>query len=168
RTFAEELRTGTDELLMTSPLTLTQIVAGKYLAVVALLAAIMAMSGQYVAIIAIYGRPDWGPIFTGYLGLLLMASAFAALGVFMSSLSKNQMVVAVITFAAVIFVIAIQQMASVFSGARAAKVLETLSLVSHYGDFGKGVVDSANVIYYGAFIFLFLFFTVRRLDARRW
>ena len=168
RTFADELRTGTDELLMTSPLTLAQIVVGKYLAVVALLAAIMAMSGEYVAVIAKYGQPDWGPIFTGYLGLLLMTGSFAALGVFVSSLSKNQMAVAVITFGAVLFVIAIQQLSSIFSGAGAAKVLEALSLISHYTDFEKGVVDSTHIIYYGAFIFLFLFFTVRRLDARRW
>ncbi len=114
RTFAEELRTGTDELLMTSPLTLTQIVVGKYLAVVALLATIMLLSGEYVVILAKYGQPDWGPIFTGYLGLMLMAGAFAALGVFMSSLSKNQMVVAVMTFGAVLFVIAIEALSAVF------------------------------------------------------
>jgi ABC-2 type transport system permease protein len=168
RTFAEELRNGTDELLMTSPLTLTQIVVGKYLAVMALLAAIMLLSGEYVVILAKYGQPDWGPIFTGYIGLLLMTGAFAALGVFMSSLSKNQMVVAVMTFGAVLFVIAIEALSAVFSGAQAAKVFEALSLINHYLDFEKGVVDSTHIIYYGAFIFLFLFFTVRRLDARRW
>jgi ABC-2 type transport system permease protein len=153
---------------MTSPLTLTQIVVGKYLAVMALLSAIMAMSGEYVAIIAKYGQPDWGPIFTGYLGLLLLTGAFAALGVFMSSLSKNQMVVAVMTFAAVLFVIAIEALNTIFSGAAAEKVLGAVSLINHYLDFEKGVVDSTHIIYYGAFIFLFLFLTVRRLDARRW
>jgi len=168
RTFAEELRSGTDELLMTSPLTLPQIVVGKYLAVLALLLALMVMSGEYVAVIAKYGKPDWGPIFTGYVGLLLLTGSFAALGVFMSSLSKNQMVVAIITFAAVLFVIAIEQLTSVFTSPAAAKVLETIGVINHYFDFEKGIIDSTHIIYYASFIFLFLFLTVRRLDARRW
>lgn len=168
RTFSEELRNGTDELLMTSPLTLTQIVVGKFLAVLGLLIAIMILSGQYVIIIAVYGKPDWGPIITGYIGLILLCGSFAALGVFASSLSKNQMVAAVITFGAVLFVIAIEQLSAVFTGTTASKVLEALGIINHYLDFDKGVIDSTHIIYYFAFIFLFLFFTVRRLEARRW
>lgn len=168
RTFAEELRSGTDELLMTSPLTLTQIVIGKYLAVMALLAVMICLSGEYLYIIVRYGKPDWGPIMTGYAGMVLLAGSFAAVGVFMSSLTKNQIVAAVITFAAMLFFIAVEQLSTVFSGAVAGKVLETISLINHYIDFEKGVIDSTHVIYYGVFIFLFLFFTVRRLDASRW
>jgi ABC-2 type transport system permease protein len=136
--------------------------------VVALLAVLLGLSGEYVYLIAKYGKPDWGPVLTGYIGLILLAGSFAAVGVFMSSLTKNQVVAAIITFAAMLFFIAVEQLSSVFSGAAAGKVLETISLINHYLDFEKGVVDSTHILYYGAFIFLFLFFTVRRLDAARW
>jgi ABC-2 type transport system permease protein len=168
RTFSEEYRHGTDELLMTSPLTLTEIVVGKFLGVLGLLVVIMIMSLQYVVIIAHYGNPEWGPIFTGYIGLILMSGSFAALGVFMSSLTKNQMVAAAITFGAVLFVIAIEQLSNFFTGTVAAKVLAALGIINHYLDFDKGVIDTTHLIYYFGFMFLFLFLTVRRLEARRW
>ncbi|HOO57094.1 MAG TPA: ABC transporter permease [bacterium] len=168
RTFAEELKSGTDELLMTSPLRLTHIVAGKYLAVLALLLTIFLLTGQYVFILVKYGSPDWGPIITGYIGLILFSGALASLGVFCSSLTRNQMVAAVISLGAGLFIIGIELLTGVIHGELAARVLETLGIINHYADFDKGVIDSTHVIYYLAFIFLFLFLTVRRLDARRW
>jgi len=187
RIFSEEFNSGTDELLMTSPLKLWHIVAGKYFAILALIAAILALSLEYVVVIAMYGKPDWGPIGTGYLGLFLLAGAFASFGVFASSLSKDQIVSALVAFAGALFLVAIEVLGYVvdsgffrkileafgFSNPDAAtdsivEVLKTIGLLSHYMDFDKGIIDSTHIIYYLFFIFVFLFLTVRKLEARRW
>lgn len=187
RVFSEEFSAGTDEMLMTSPLRLTQIVIGKYLAVLALILAILAISLEYVAVIALYGDPDWGPIGAGYLGLFMLGAAFAAFGVYASSLSKHQMVAALAAFGGALFLIAIEILGFVFrsglfqnllstlkvSNVDAVtdviiKALESVGILSHYMDFDKGIIDTTHIIYYAGFIFLFLFMTVRKLESRRW
>lgn len=167
RVFSEELRAGTDELLMTSPLTLPQIVIGKYLAVVGLIVVILAISLQYVYIIAKFGEPDWGPIAAGYLGLFLLGSSFAAFGVFASSLTKNQIVAGVVTLIVSLLLVAINVLSPVV-GPEIADILDKVGMINHYFDFDKGVIDSTHIIYYVGFIVLFLFLTVRSLDSRRW
>ncbi len=167
RVFSEELRSGTDELLMTSPITLPQIVIGKYLAVVGLIVVILAISLQYVYIIAKFGNPDWGPIATGYIGLFLLGSAFAAFGVFASSLTKNQIVAGVLALIVSLLLVVIEVVSSMV-GPKAADILDKIGIINHYYDFDKGVIDSTHIIYYIGFIVLFLFLTVRSLDSRRW
>jgi len=182
RSFAEEFASGTDELLMTSPVTSGQLVAGKFMAVMALAGAIIALSGQYALIIGIYGDPDWGPALTGYAGLLLLSGALASLGVYCSSLTRSQPAAAVAAFGLALLLIviraaqsAVDALAASFTGSAAAEavakalssVLEAAGVLDHYFDFEKGVIDSTHVVYYVAFILLFLFFTARRLDSKR-
>src|SRR5262245_29614889 len=99
RTYAEEKRSGTIELLLTSPVTDTQIVFGKFLGAVALYTLMLAVTSIHMGILFIYGNPEWKPILAGYLGLLLMGSAFISLGLLVSSLTKNQIVAGMVTFA---------------------------------------------------------------------
>jgi ABC-2 type transport system permease protein len=181
RSFAEEFASGTDELLMTSPVTSGQLVAGKFMAVMALAGAIIGLSAQYALIIGIYGDPDWGPALVGYAGLVLLSGALAAIGVFCSSLTRSQPAAAVAAFGVTLLLIviraaqsAVDSLAASFTGsasAQAAKavssVLEAAGPLDHYFDFEKGVVDSTHVVYFAAFILLFLFFTARRIDNRR-
>ena len=98
RTYSEEKRSGTIELLLTAPLTDFQIIMGKFLGAMGLFAAMMLVTLPHVAILFAYGNPEWKPIVTGYLGLLLFGGCFISLGLFISSLTTNQIVAAVVTF----------------------------------------------------------------------
>src|SRR3954471_19952289 len=100
RTYSEEKRSGTIELLLTSPLTDFEIIAGKFLGTVVLYLALLAVTALYVGILFIYGRPEWRPLVAGYLGLFLLGSCFIAIGLFISSTTKNQMVAGAATFVA--------------------------------------------------------------------
>jgi len=168
RAFADEFRNGTDELLMTSPLEPYQIVFGKFLAIMGMLSVIILLTLQYVVIIGVYGSPDWGPVFTGYAGLFLVTAALASVGVFVSSLTRNHMIAGVLTFAAMLFLIAIQQLSNVLTVYSADRVLQSLDVLNHFSDFEKGVLDSTHFVFYAAFISVFLFLTVRRIEARRY
>jgi ABC-2 type transport system permease protein len=99
RTYSEEKRSGTIELLLTSPLTDLEIILGKFFGAMALYAAMLSVTVLYVAILFIYGNPEWRPVVAGYLGLLLMGGCFISVGLLISSFTKNQIVSAVITFA---------------------------------------------------------------------
>lgn len=170
RTLSEEIKLGTNELLMTSPVSLGGIVFGKYLAVMTLLSAIFALSGEYVVLISVYGKPDWGPVFTGYAGLVFLFSAFVSVGIFMSSLTKNQFVAAMLTFVTILFFIVIDSdlATNIFGVFGVADIVDHISIFKHYEDFYKGVLNLSHFVYYVGFTFLFLFFTVRNLETRRW
>ena len=99
RTYSEEKRSGTIELLLTSPITDWQIILGKFLGAMALYAAMLAVTLVHIGVLFLYGSPEWKPIVTGYLGLLLMGGCFISLGLFISSLTKNQIVAGMVTFA---------------------------------------------------------------------
>src|SRR2546421_4711856 len=99
RTYAEEKRSGTIELLLTSPLTDFQIIMGKFLGALGVYVAMLAVTVLYVAVLFWYGNPEWRPIAAGYLGLLLIGASFVAWGLFLSSVTKNQIVAAFLTFA---------------------------------------------------------------------
>src|SRR5256714_4515311 len=98
RTYSEEKRSGTIELLLTSPLTDFEIIMGKFLGTVGLYLALLAVTAVYVGILFLYGKPEWRPLVAGYLGLLLLGSCFIAIGLFISSTTKNQMVAGAATF----------------------------------------------------------------------
>jgi ABC-2 type transport system permease protein len=167
KVLSEETRSGTNELLMTSPVSLTSIVLGKFFAVMTLIFAIFLLTGEYVILIAKYGKPDWGPIFTGYLGLFLLSGAFVSIGVFASSLTKSQFVAAVVTFVVILFFLLIDSL-PLFGMAAMSEILTHLSLIGQYEDFYKGLLNLTHVIFYLGFISVFLFLAVRSLDARRW
>ena len=168
RLWAEEVGKGTHELLLTSPVGLGSIVAGKFLAVMTLVLAIFALTGEYVFLVAKYGKPDWGPIITAYIGMFLLCMSFVAMGVFASSLTNNQFIAAVVTFVLLLFFMVVDTFAMIFPPGLFTQVMEELAIFSHYEDFDKGLLDLANVIFYVGFTFTFLFLTVRNLEARRW
>jgi len=167
RTYAEEKRSGTIELLLTSPLTDTQIILGKFLGALALYAAMLAMTLIHMAILFWYGDPEWKPLATGYLGLLLMGGAFISAGLFVSSLTKNQIVAGVVTFALLLFFWIISWISN-FASPAVGEIASYLSLVDHGEDFWRGVIDTTHIIYYLSFIVFGLFLTVRSVDSERW
>jgi len=167
RTYAEEKRSGTIELLLTSPVTDVEIIIGKFLGAMLLYAAMLAVTMLHMAILFVFGDPEWKPIATGYLGLLLMGGCFLSLGLFISSLTKNQIVAAMATFAVFLMLWVINWI-STFVGPTTQTVLQYLSLTEHFDDFAKGVIDTKHVIYYLSFMAFGLFLTAKSVDSERW
>jgi len=167
RTYAEEKRSGTIELLLTSPVTDVEIIMGKFLGAMLLYAAMLAVTLLHMAILFIFGDPEWKPIATGYLGLLLMGGCFLSLGLFISSLTKNQIVAAMATFAVFLMLWVINWI-STFVGPTTQTVLQYLSLTEHFDDFAKGIIDTKHVIYYLSFMAFGLFLTAKSVDSERW
>ena len=167
RTYSEEKRSGTIELLLTSPITDVQIILGKFLGAMLLYAAMLAITLIHIGILFIYGEPEWKPIATGYLGLLLMGGSFLSLGLFISSLTKNQIVAGISTFAVFLMLWVINWIGT-FVGPTMQAILTTLSLTDHFDDFAKGVIDTKHVIYYLSFMAFGLFLTAKSVDSERW
>ena len=167
RTYSEEKRSGTIELLLTSPLKDMEIILGKFIGAVGLYAALLAVTLLYVAILFMYGNPEWRSLLAGYLGLLLLGSCFIAMGLFISSTTKNQMVAGAATFIVALLFWIVSWMADT-SGPTAASILRYLSITEHFDDFGKGVIDTKHLVFYLSFIAFGLFLTLRSVDSERW
>lgn len=166
--YAEERKRGTMELLMTSPISELEIVLGKYLASLSLFAIMLLPTASYMVFMVLRSdpRPPWSMLAAGYAGILLLGGSLLALGSFVSSLTENQLIAAVVTFAASLFIWVLDIGRNSDSGASA--VLQYLSVIRHYEDFTRGVIDTSSLIYYGSFIVLFVFLTVRSVDSMRW
>lgn len=167
RTYAEEKRSGTMELLLTSPLTDVQIILGKFLGALGLYAVMLAVTLIHVGVLFIYGSPEWKPIATVYLGLLLMGACFISAGLFISSLTKNQIVAGMVTFAVFLLLWVINWLGQSF-GPTGQAVISHLSITEHLDDFARGIIDTKHVIYYLSFIVFGLFLTAKSVDSERW
>ena len=167
RLFAEEKRSGTMELLMTSPIRDIEVIVGKWLAALALYASILALSAASMAFLFAYGKPDWKPILIGYLGLLLQGGCLLAVGTFISTTTKNQIIAGGATFAACLLLWVFDWVSS-YETAAWAKVLAYLSVMTHFENFAKGVLDTKDVVFYLSMIFFGLFLTARSMESLRW
>jgi len=167
RTYSEEKRSGTIELLLTSPLTDLEIVLGKFLGALALYGVMLAVTLIHIGLLFIYGNPEWKPILTAYIGVLLLGGCFISVGLFISSLTKNQIVAGMATFAVFLLFWIITWVGS-FSGPTVDKLTQYLSIIDHLDDFTKGVLDTSHLIYYFSFITFGLFLTVKSVDTERW
>ena len=167
RLFAEEKRTGTIELLATSPLRDMEIILGKWLAALLLYASMLAISLINIVTLYMYGKPDWRPLLIGYLGLLLQGGCMLALGAFVSSCTKNQIVAAVAGFG-ILLLLWVINWASSLDNTALTKVLDYLSITNHFDNFSKGVLDSKDVVFYLTFIIFGLFLTARSMESMRW
>jgi len=167
RTYAEEKRSGTIELLLTSPITDFEIVIGKFLGAMALYGAMLAVTLFHFGVMFLYGRPEWKPILTSYLGLVLFGGCFVSVGLFISSLSKNQIVAGAVTFSVFLVLWVITWLGN-FAGPTGVKLTTYLSIVDHFDDFTKGVIDTSHLIYYVSFITFGLFLTAKSVDSERW
>ena len=167
RLFSEEKKTGTDELLFTSPVNVGQIILGKYMAALVVLAAMLALTGLLSVFTFAYGNPEMPQILNGYLGLLLMGAAFISAGVFFSSLTENQIVSAILTFGALLL-FWILSWATSSAGGVWKGVLNYLSFFQHFDDMTRGILDTADLVYYLSFSFFGLFLTHAVIQSRRW
>jgi ABC-2 type transport system permease protein len=167
RLFAEEKRTGTIELLLTSPISDFSIILGKWIGAMILYTSMLALSAVSMLVLFAYGQPDWHPMAIGYLGLLLQGGALLALGTFISNCTKNQIVAGVAGFAIALLLWVIDWV-SQFETSVTSRILSYLSVLTHFDSFAKGVLDSKDIIYYLSVIFVGLFLTARSMESLRW
>jgi ABC-2 type transport system permease protein len=167
RLFAEEKRSGTIELLATSPVRDIEIILGKWFAAVILYACMLLATALNFGFLFLYGNPDWKPLAIGYLGLFLQGGLLLALGTFISTLTKNQVIAGAATFGICLLLWVIEWVTG-YESATWATVLAYFSVITHFDSFARGVIDSKDLVFYLTGIFLGLFATARSMESLRW
>jgi len=165
RLFAEERMNKTLTLLLSSPLSSTQIVLGKFLGIIFFIILVIAMISLIPLSLTIGTTLDWGVIFTSSLGLFLLLSSFAAAGLFISSLTSQPIIAAISSFGLLLFLVVLYLSGN--SQSNSSEVFIYLSHFSHYLPFLDGVFDTSDLVYYLLFIVGFLILAIRKLDNDR-
>lgn len=166
RSLAEEKRSGTMELLLTSPVTDFQIVLGKFLSALTLYGAMLGLTLIHMGFLFYYGEPEWKPLVAGYLGMVLLGGAFISFGLLFSSFTRNQIVAGMLAFGAFLFLWLIEY-AEDWAGSLGDAV-SYLSVTKHIEEFAKGVIDTKDVVYYLSFIGFGLFLSKQSVESHRW
>jgi len=164
RLYAEEKRSGTIELLLTSPLTDLQIILGKFLGALALYAVLIAMTLLYLGILFVYGNPNAKPLIAQVLGILLYGAALLALGMWFSTFTKNQIVAGAISLAVFLLLFVLDWVTAYGTGTP-SRVIAYMSLTTHFENFAKGVIDLGDVVFYTSVTALGIFLTARSVEA---
>jgi ABC-2 type transport system permease protein len=167
RTFAEEKRSGTIELLLTSPVKDIHIILGKWVGAMLLYFCVLGMSMINIAMLFAWGKPDLRPVLVAYLGLLLQGGCLLAIGVFISTTTRNQIIAGGVTFF-VCLLLWLLSWFTAFDSSVTAQVVNYLSIVTHFDSFAKGVLDTKDVVFYLSMIFFCLFATSRAMESLRW
>ncbi len=168
RLLSEEQRTGTLELLLTSPLREVELVLGKWLASLAFFVAMLALTVPYPLFLMRYGSPDVGPIIGGYVGIILLEGVFLAIGLLMSSLTQNQIVALALSIGLLLMLWLLQGAGQNFGGGGGAAIAQYLALQPHFDGFTASNIQLKDLVYYASLILIALFLTVRSIETRRW
>ena len=164
RLFAEEKRSGTIELLLTSPLTDMEIILGKFLGSLFLFAVLEALTFSYFAVLFIYGNPNAKPLLANALGMLLYGSALLALGMWISTFTKNQIIAGAVGLAGFLLLYLLDWVTA-YSSSAVGQVMSYLALTTHFDNFSKGVIQLSDVVYYLSVMALGIFLTARSMEA---
>lgn len=167
RLFSEEKKSGSIEMLFTWPIRDIELTLGKYFAALLMLVSLLVPTVIYLGFVGYHAQINWGVVFSAYLGLLLLGSAFIALGVFVSTLTENQIISSAISFGALLMFWVIAWSVGESTGPL-AETLKYLSILERLDTFAKGVVDTKDIVYYLSFIFVFIFLTLRSLESKKW
>ncbi len=168
RLISEEKKNKTIELLLTSPISPTEIIIGKYLASLILYCILFLFTLEFPFIIYHYSPAfDWGPVYSGYLGMILIGSAYISVGLFASTISENQIISAMLSFGILLLFWFFGWAKEVFDNAF-GQFLGNLSIFDRFTDFLRGIIDSGNVIFFILFTFIWLFLAIRVLESDRW
>jgi ABC-2 type transport system permease protein len=168
RLMSDDKRQKTDQILLTSPVSLTGIVTGKYLAAMLLFAIGCSMTLVCAVIVAFQTTPDWLVIFGNYIGLLLNGGLVIAIGLLISSLTESQFIAALGSFIASLMLLLLDNLKTIFNSSLVNTVVDFLSVNQRYASFAAGVIQYDDIIYFLSWQALFLFLTVRLLDRKRW
>jgi ABC-2 type transport system permease protein len=167
RLLAEEQKLGTIELLLTSPVRDWEIIVGKYTASFVFLVAMLALTLYYPLLLFVFSEPDPGPIYAGYLGLVLYGASALAIGMLTSTITSNQIVAGFVAMG-IIAALSFVHFSSDLVGGVASVLINEIGLQSHFEDFGRGVIDTKHVVYFLSVTAVFLFLAIRALEFRRW
>jgi ABC-2 type transport system permease protein len=168
RSFAEEKKIKTEQLLLTAPVSTTHIVLGKFLAAMSVFGIGLAVTLIYPVIIAIYGRFELWITLGNYLAVLLLVGAFVSIGVFVSAITENQVVAAILSYVVLFGLWFSSFMAGSVQSPLVMAILRGISLFQRFYELSMGIFNPASVVFYVSIIFVFLFLTVRVLESRRW
>ena len=168
KSFSEERRTKTEQMLLTSPVSLTGMVMAKYLAAMTMMTGVLLLTTIYFIPFYIYGEPSTAMLFGNLLALLLAGSAFIAIGIFISSLTENQMVSCVVTIVIILLFLVVSLANSNIDSYFVRSILNWISVFSRFGNFTNGIFDLASVLYYVSITAVAIFLTVRVYEKRRW
>ncbi len=167
RLFAEEKKSGTIELLFTYPLKDEEIILGKFFAATTVFLTGVILSFIQPLLLARYVKLDWGMLTVGYFGLTLLGIAFLSVGIFVSSMTENQIVAAVVSFGALL-VFWLLGWATDLVGSGFSSILSQLSIISHFENFAKGVISTQDLMFYLLFTLFFLYLTFGVLGTKKW
>jgi ABC-2 type transport system permease protein len=167
RLLAEEQKLGTIELLLTSPVRDWEVIIGKYLASLVFLLSMVMLTLYYPLLLFFFADPDPGPIYSGYIGLILYGSAALSVGILTSTLTSNQ-IVAFIVSAGILLLLFFATTGADVVGGFWATLSNEIGMTSHFADFARGVIDTKHIIYFLSVTALFLFLSIRALESRRW
>jgi ABC-2 type transport system permease protein len=169
RLLAEERGTGSIEVLMTAPVTENQVVVGKYLGALVFYIFLWSPTVLYGVILASYAEVDWGPVAAGYLGLVLIGALFLSIGLFASSLTRNQLIAAIITFALLLLlVLGVALLGNLVDTPWLSDTLAYLNTLDHQEELSHGIVDTRRLVLYVSGTVFFLFLTARTLENNKW
>lgn len=168
RVFAEERKMKTFELLMTSPVSINHIVAGKFTAVFLIYLGMLILTGVVPVVLAMFNSFDWAPVFTGYLGLLLMGALFLAVGVFASAVTENQIVAAFLSFGILLSVWLMGAMGAILGDTPAGNAISYFAFIEHYDRLVRGLVHTKDLAYFACGVLFMLFLTHRVVESQRW
>lgn len=168
RLLAEELKSGTLETLMTSPVTDIEVVVGKWLGGLGFLIALLIPTLIYVLILEVHGNPEYGPILTGYLGVICVGAMYVAIGLFASSLTRNQIIAFISAMFIILLFAVIAHVAPPYLPTNWQQLIWYISVPQRLIDFSKGILDFKDFVYFISGTALFLTFAVKALETRRW
>ena len=168
RLLSEELRSGSIEILMTAPITESQVVAGKYLAALTFYACLWLPTLVYALLIARQSEVDWGPVAAGYVGILGIGALLLAVGTFASAMTRSQLVAAMVGVALVFLLFLLGIFEEQVTGEGLKQALGYVNLWNHIDEFARGIVDTRRLAYYGTGVLFFLFLATRALEDKKW
>jgi len=168
RLISDEYRSGTIESLMTAPITDTEVIIGKYLGVMGFYAVLLACTAAFLALMAAYGQPDAGIAAMGYLGMLLLGSTYVAAGIFASTMTRYQMVAAIVGIALLAFFTILMQTLVVHAPEPVNYIAARLNAMTYFKDFSRGIFDTRGVVYFISATALLLMLSVKTLESQRW
>ncbi len=166
RSIAEEMKTGTIEMLLTKPITCRQIVLGKYLAIIMLIAIVLVLTLPYYISVSFLGNVDHGAVICGYFGLLLMSSAYAGIGLFASSITNNQIISFMLALIIGIFFHLIFGIVGRQIGGGLGLIAVGLDMNSHFDSIARGVIDSKDIVYFASLTFAGIFLAEQSLKSK--
>lgn len=168
RLISEEFHSGTIETLMTAPVTDMQVVLGKFLGVMAFYLALVAATAVFLLLTAAYGQPDAGVAFTGYLGMVLLGTTYVAVGIFTSSLTRHQLLAAILGIAILATFAIMMQLIVAHGSDQLNRLAGRLNAMTYFKNFSRGIFDTRGVVFFLSATSLFLFLSIKTLESRRW